>query len=38
LAPQLVAILKAMKKDGTHDRLFEEAKLAAKPSVDQQKE
>jgi hypothetical protein len=36
LAPQLAAVLKAMKKDGTYDRLVEEAKLALKPSVNKQ--
>lgn len=34
LAPQLASVLKAMKKDGTLDRLVEEAKQPTKPAAD----
>ena len=34
LAPRLAAVLKAMKKDGTLDRLAEEAKRSIKPAAD----
>ncbi len=34
LAPRLAAVLKAMKKDGTLDRLAEEAKRSIKPADD----
>ncbi|WP_372679100.1 substrate-binding periplasmic protein [Desulfosarcina sp.] len=34
LAPRLAVVLRAMKKDGTLDRLAEEAKLSIKPAAD----
>ena len=38
LAPRLTSVLRAMKKDGTLDRLIEEANLSIKTTADQKKE